>query len=221
MFGNLLGYGFCGVVEFGIAVASGHIIVPNLLAEIVTERFYGWEEHNAFSGQYGVSVNKIEIPVRVRLAVVVEAVEVHQGQQSLVLHSGLGQIREIYARGVGKEFDVEAELVLLHLSCPEGIGIAHHEVPVSGIGRTGGVTECLDDESLGIVLFVGRELSHLKGLSTVGVFEGYRQDLVGLECRLEGDVSKRTVEGVFAAGEEPCVFQLLIVASAFKSGTVK
>ena len=89
------------------------------------------------------------------------------------------------------------------------------------MGCAGSVAEGLDDESLGVVLFVGREFSHLKSLSAVGVFEGYRQYLVGLECRLEGDVSKCTVEGVFAAGEESGVFQFFIVASTFKSGTVK
>ena len=86
--GNLLGYGFCGVVEFGIAVAFGHIIASDLLTEIASERFYRGEEYDAFVGQYGVSVDKVEIAVGIRLVVVVKAVEVHQGQQALVLQSG-------------------------------------------------------------------------------------------------------------------------------------
>ena len=52
------------------------------------------------------------------------------------------------------------------------------------------------------------------GLAGIGVLEGYRQHLIGLEGQLQRYVAERLVYGIFARGQQAGVGHLLIVGAA-------
>ena len=152
----------------------------------MSERLCLGEEHSSVA--HGVSLHIVEVSVGIGLVVVVEAVGSQCTYEHCVLCLRFGYVCEIHSRGVALVFHVEAELGLLHRLC-EIIHVFHHQSPVGHHRRVARVLQRLDEEGLGGVGVVGGKLAHLVCHSAVGVFECHSQHLVGLQRRLETDVS--------------------------------
>ena len=86
--------------------------------------------------------------------------------------------------------DVQLEFVLLRGGSSQAIHVFHHQVLVAHLRCVRCVFQGLDEQGLGIVGQVGRELAHLVGCAVVGVFEGYGQDFVRLQGKVERHVAQ-------------------------------
>ena len=84
-------------------------------------------------------------------------------------------------------------------------------------GIVAGVFQRLHEQCLVDILHIGGELTHLESLSCIGVFKGHSQHLVGLQCALQRHIAQSLVHRIFRAVEQSCLFQFLIVGSAYKS----
>ena len=198
LLGNLFGHGFGRVVELGIGIllrgAGGHAFRHEIVVEVFAEGFHQGEEHASVG--HGVTVNKVEISVRVWLHVIVQPVGSEQSDDGLVFYLRLGQIVEIDACRVALELHVQPEFLSLHAGC-EVIDVLHHQVPVALCRIVAGVFQRFDEECLRHIGIVAGKLSDLEGLSAVGIFVGNGEHLVGLECGFQCDVAERCVHGVF------------------------
>ena len=74
------------------------------------------------------------------LVVIVQAVGTEQADDGLVLHLGLGDIRQIDTCRVALELHVEPELVFLDRR-RQIVDVLHHQVPVALRGVVAGVLE--------------------------------------------------------------------------------
>ena len=221
MLGNLFGNGLCRVVELLIAIVVRHAVASDFFAQMAAEGFGGREEHHAIACEDRIALHEVEIAVRVGLVVVVQAVQVHQREQSFIFQPRLGDIGKIDTCCVREELDFELEFLFLHLLRPEVIDVAHHEVPVSHDWRASRIAQGLHNERLRIVLLVGRKFAHLISLAAIRIFECHCQHLVRLQGRAQRDEAEGSVEGIFARGKQFGIFQLLIVLAAFQSDAVE
>ena len=92
--------GACGVVKFLEHIAFCHLLVANSCGKILAERLDDGEVHAAARGINGVALHIVEIAVRIAAVVVVETVEADELYDFLAFQRRLGDVREIYARGV-------------------------------------------------------------------------------------------------------------------------
>ena len=86
--------------------------------------------------------------------------------------------------------DVQLELLLLRACGSQAVHVFHHQVPVAHLRCVRGVLQGLDEQGLGIVGQVGREFAHLVGCAVISVFEGYGQDFVRLQGKVERHVAQ-------------------------------
>ena len=61
---------------------------------------------------------------------------------------------------------------------------------------------------------VGGKLTHLVGLSGIGVLEGHGQHLVRLQGRLQRDVAQGGIVGVLRGVQQACRCQLFVVLAS-------
>ena len=184
LLGVLLGHGLGRVIELVEAVLVGqlaHALLLEIAAQIVAEGF-GRGQKDAAVGD-GVALYEVELSVGVGLHVGVEAVQAHHLEQRRRLELLLGQVGQIGAGGVALVLDVHAELLLLDRR-GQVVDVLHHQVPVALRRAARRVLQRLDEEALLRLRDVGGELTHLVGLSAVGIFEGDGQHLVGLQSGL-------------------------------------
>ena len=100
LLGNLPRNGACGVVKFLEHIAFRHLLVANSSGKVLAERLDDGEVHAAARGIDGVTLHIVEIAVGVAAVVVVEAVKADELYDFLAFQRRLGDVREIYARGV-------------------------------------------------------------------------------------------------------------------------
>ena len=181
----------------------------------MSERLCLGEEHA--SVRHGVAFHEVEISVGVGFHVVVQTVGAQHLDEGHVLHLRLGQVGDVNTRRVALELHVESELVLLHVG-GQVIDVLHHQVPVALRRIVRRVLQRLHEERLTDVCHIAGELTHLVGLSAVGVFVGDRQHLVGLQRHLQRDVSQCGVHRVFRRVQESCALQLLVVGATRQVG---
>ena len=151
------------------------------------------------------------------LQVTIQTVQSHHPQQRTALQLFLGQIGEVGAGGVALVLDVELELLLLHIR-GQVVHVLHHQSPVALCGTALGVLQGLDEEHLTGLCLVTGKLTHLIGLSVVGVLESHGQHLIGLQASLQRDVAQRCIHRVFARVEQAGRGQFLIVGATVESG---
>ena len=185
VFCDLFRHGMGRVVEFGVGKLSSEGRIADGFDQVSAERLHDGEEDAARGGIHGVSFHKVKISVRHSACVVVQSVESHHRKQTLVLHGGDGEIREIDSRGVRKVFHVEHESFSLHVGGAERIHVAHHQGPVALTRCASGVFQALHDERSRVVFQVGREFAHLIVLPLVSVLKCHGQHLVGLQSRAQ------------------------------------
>ena len=109
----------------------------------------------------------------------------------------------------------------MHCRCSERIDVAHHQFPVAHLRGVRGVFERFDEESLRVVLDVGRKFPHLIGLSAISVFKRHCQHLIGLERRLERHITQGRVERIFGTAQQACAFQFFVVLTTHQIHCVK
>ena len=80
------------------------------------------------------------------------------------------------------------------------------------------VFQRLHEECLTDVGDIAGKLTHLVGLSAVGVFESHSQHLVGLQRHLQRHIAERRVHRVFRRVQQSGVLQFLIVAATREIG---
>ena len=198
-----------------------HGLAADGLGQTLAEGLDGGEIDAAALGVDGVALHVVEIAVRPYLIIIIESVEAEEREEALALQGRFGQVGEVHARGVGEDFDVELELVLLHGGGTEGIDVAHHQVPVAHLRRAGRVLQRLHEEHFLGVLAVGGELADLVGLSAIGVFVGHGQHLVGLEGLLQRHIAQGGVERVFRGRELAGRLEFFVVYPTRQPGAVE
>ena len=153
-----------------------------------------------------------------RLEVVVQAVAAQAAQQGGLLGLRLWDIADIDARGIALVLDVEAELLLLDIGS-QIVDVLHHQRPVELLRIVRRILQRLDIERLLGCGMVGGKLTHVVGLTAIGVLVGYRQHLVGLQRGLQRDVAQGAVQRIFRSGQQACGRQLLKVFATRHHGT--
>ena len=135
LLGNLLGDGLGGVVELLEHVLIGHGIVAYHPAQVLAEGLDDGEDDAARRGLHGVALDVVVEAVGVGILLGVEAVEVHELEESLTLQVGLGQVGEVGAGAVALILNDELEVLGADAVGPEGVDVLHHEVPRGVRGR--------------------------------------------------------------------------------------
>ncbi len=151
------------------------------------------------------------------LVVIIQSVSSEKLNHRLVFHLLFRYIREINAGSIALVFHVESELVLFHRRC-EIIHVLHHQVPVALVRVVAGILQRLYEQCLLHILLVGCELTHLISLSAGSIFVCYGKHLVGLQRRLQRDISESLVHGIFRRIEQTCALQLLVVGTSHEPG---
>ena len=200
-----------------IHIFVGKPVVADFLAQVVAEWLYNRENHLSGRCNDGVALDEVEASIGVILAVGIDIVEVHHLNERLAIDVAGGNVVDFGSGGVAQVLNVELEIGLLHLVCPKRIHILHHELPVGQFWRHGSTFQHLHIERLRCRGDIARKLSHLIGLSAIGVLERHGKHLIGSKCRLQRDVAQRAVECIFARSEQSGTLHLLIVASALDS----
>ena len=126
--------------------------------------------------------------------VIVQTVASQSSQQSNVLH--FGYIGQIDTCCIALELDVEAELGLLNIR-RQVIDVLHHQSPVLLLWIVAGILQRLHIQRLTGSRPVAGKLTHLIGLSAIGVLIGYCQHLVGLQTGLQRDISHGGIHLIF------------------------
>ena len=185
-----------------------HTLLFQVVAQVFAKGLSGRHEDATVAD--GVALHKVELSITVGLHVGIQAVQSHHLQQRRRLQLLLGQIGQIGTCGVALVFDVHAELFFLD-GRGQIIDVLHHQAPV-GLHRTVlGVLQGLHEEALVGLRQVGRELTHLIGLSAIGVFVGHSQHLVGLQSCLQRHIAQGRVHRIFARCQQAGRGQLLVV----------
>ena len=196
LLGCLLGYGLRRVIQLVEHVLVGHVAQSgslNLAAQVVAEGLCRGQEDAAVGD--GVALHEVELPVGVRLHVVVQAVATQELQQRLRLQLLLGQVSQVDTRRIALVLDVEPELLLLHVS-GQVVDVLHHQVPVTLRGTVRRILQRLDKQALLRIGNVTGKLTHLEGAATVGIFKGHGQHLVGLQTCPQRDIAQGLVHRV-------------------------
>ncbi len=153
--------------------------------QVRAERLYDREDDASRRRQYGVARHVVEDTVGVGLLVVVEPVEVHHLQEGLLLDVAHRQVGGVGTGRVVLVVDVETEIFLLYLVGAQRVDVFHHQVPNRFLVGDGRAFQHLDVEALFGVGDVGRKLSHLVGLSVLGVLKGHGKHLVARQLAVE------------------------------------
>ena len=135
LLGYLLGDGLGGVVELLEHVLVGHPVVAYHATQVLAEGLDDGEDDAARRGLHGVALDVVVEAVGVGILLGVEAVEVHELEESLTLQVGLGQVGEVGAGAVALILDDELEVLGTDAVGPEGVDVLHHEVPRGVRGR--------------------------------------------------------------------------------------
>ena len=162
-----------------------------MVEEVVAEWFCLWEEHTSVA--HGVTLDVVEISVRVGLVVVVETVGSEKSDECAVLYLLFGYVVEIHSGRVALEFHVKSEFLLFHCG-GKVVHVFHHQSPVGRSWTVVGVFQAFHKEGFRGILPVGGELAHLVCLSAYRVFECYCEYLVCLESGFQRYISEAAVE---------------------------
>ena len=177
-----------GVVQLLEAVFLSHTLADAVAQQEVLQcRAKGLcrrEEHTAVAD--GVALHEVEDAIGVNLVVVVQTVTAQSAQQRDVLH--LRDIADVNACGVAFVLDIELELRLLHIRC-QVVHVLHHQRPVELLWIVRRILQCLDKQRLSGIGMVSSKLTHTVSLATIGELVGHSQHLVGLQSRLQRDIS--------------------------------
>ena len=197
LLGNLASRGLGRVVEGVITIFVSQSFAAQFLSQPVAERLDYREDDAATAGLYGIAFDEVKLAVWVCLLVIVQTVQIHHFQQGCLLEWVFWYVTEAYTCGVAQELDVQFEFLSLHRLSIQAIHVLHHQVPVADAWGVACVLQQLDVQCLVVVLLVGREFTHLIGLSVVGVLVSHCQHLVALERGFQADVAQVLVQGVF------------------------
>ena len=178
------------VIEFGVDILLGDVIIPELTAQVLTERFGNREDDLTGRGLDGVILDVVKATVDIGLLVGIEAVEVHHLQQGYTVDITCRDVGQLGTCCVTEVLDIEFEVVFLNLIGTKGVDILHGKVPHAVFGRGSGTLQHLDVERLVGRGDVAREFADPIGASLIGVFIGHSEDLVAGESRLEHDVTE-------------------------------
>ena len=218
LLGYLLGHGLRGVIELGegilVRARCRHAMLLEIVLHVGSEGFGDGEEDASVA--HRVALHKIEVAVGVGFVVVVEAVSAEELDDWRTLHLSLGDVGDIDARGVALVLHVEAELLLLHRR-GKVIDVLHHQAPVALRGVVARVLQGLDKEGLADVGAVAGELTHLVGHTTVGIFIGDSQHLVGLQSGAQRHIAQRRIDRIFRTGQEARTREFLKVGTTNES----
>ena len=162
----------------------------------VTAKRLGCRQEDTSVG-YGIATHKVELSVGMWFHIGIQTVQSHHLQQGGLLQLLFREVGQIGTCGVALVLDVHAELLLLYRR-GQIIDVLHHQAPVGLLGIVRGIFQRLHEEALVGLCDVGRELTHLIGLSTIGIFKGYGQHLVGLQACLQCHITQSGVQGIFA-----------------------
>ena len=219
---NLLSDYKCGVVQFLVAIFADQARVIAQRGSQVFAEGLEYREDDLTTGRvYGEAFQEVESSVRVGVVLRVQAVEVHHADELLALDGSFVEVLYVCSDRVVAVGDVQFELLLVDAGCSKCIDIFHHQVPSASVLLSGGVgtgfqhLKCQRVGRTQFLVTVCGELTDLEHLSVVGIFVGDSEHFVLVEGALEGDVTQRCIERIFAAGEQTCRFDLLEVRSAF------
>ena len=199
---HLLGGSACGVVELLKHVLLYLFVRQSSASQCVSHSLakgFGGGEEDA-SILHGVALHKVELGIRAHLVVGIQTVAAHHLDErflgSRCGREGLGQVVQIHACRVALILHIQTELCFLHRR-GKVIHVLHHQSPVGHLRTVVGVLQCLDKECLGGVGVVGGKLTHLIGLSVIGVFVCHGKHLIGLQSRFEREIAQRLVQRIF------------------------
>ena len=186
----LFGYRLGRVVELSkgvlVSLDCRKAVVDELLLQVAAKGLGGRQEHPTIADC--ITLDKVEVTIGVGLVVIVQTVATQQLDQRLALHPLVGDISEIHTCGIALVLDVEAELGLLDRRS-QIIHVFHHQAPVALRGIVRRVFQRLHEEGFRGLCQIAGKLTHLIGNTTRGKLKGYRQYLVGLESRLQRDIT--------------------------------
>ena len=161
----------------------------------LAKRLRRWEEHTTIGD--GISLYEVEISIRIHMIVIVQAVTSQATQQDDVTCLFRGDIGQIDSCRITLILDIQTEASALN-GRSQIIHILHHQVPVCLMRTVTRILQCLDEKGLiHIIVMVGSKLTHAVGLSSIRIFIGHRQHLVGLQRCLQRDISQGTVHRIF------------------------
>ncbi|CRH71597.1 Uncharacterised protein [Chlamydia trachomatis] len=151
------------------------------------------------------------------LIVGIKAVEIHHLKQWLAIDGTCGNVIELGACGVAQILNIELEILGLHLIGSKRVDIFHHQVPHGQSWRRGCALQHFHKERLRSAVDVSRKFTHLIGFTTKCVLIRHGQDLIGIECRVEGDIAQRTIERVLRRRQQTRTLNFFIVLSSLNS----
>ena len=189
-----------------------------IVVHITAKRLHLRNEHSSI--RHGVAFHIVEVAIAVRLVVIVQSVGSQYSDDRLAFHLLLGDVVEVYARGVALVFHVETELVLLHLR-GEHIHVLHHQVPVALPGIVAGVLERFHEEGLLGVADVAGKLAHLIGHAARGILVCHRHHLVGLDIRAQRHIAEGGIHCIVGGREQTGTLQFFEVGTAHQSGSLQ
>ena len=186
-----------------------------MLTQVITKRLSRWQEYTSVA--HRIALNKVEIAVGVQLVVIIQSVATQHLQQRGTLYALVGYVGQIYTGGVALILNVQAELGFLH-SRGQVVHVLHHQLPVGLLRIVRCILNSLHVERLRCLGDVGSKLAHLIGHATRCKLEGHSQHLVGLQSRLQRDISQSLIYCVLRRCEQSGTRQLLVVASVLEVG---
>ena len=148
-----------------------------IIAQITAERLCCRQEYTSVGDS--IATYKIELSVGMWLHIGIQAIQSHHLQQSSLLQLFLREVSQIGACSITLVLDIHAEF--LFLDCrSQIIDVLHHQAPVSLFWIVRSIFQRLHEEALAGLRNIRRELTHLIGLSAIGILKGHSQHLIGL-----------------------------------------
>ena len=174
-----------GVIQLLKHIFVCQRVISYGLSQMTAERLYDGKVDTPVGCRDCIPFYKIEESVCTDLVLAVQAVEIHDTQQRGFGNLAFRDVTQIHACRVALISDVQLELFFLHRVSVEAIDIFHHQVPAGGIGRVRCILQQFYEQALSRLFDVGRKFAYLIVFSPEGIFKGYCQYFIRLQCLLE------------------------------------
>ena len=154
------------------------------------------------------------------LVVVIKSVGTQHTNDRRILDSLFRDIRQINARRIALVFHVKTEFLLLDIR-GKIIHVLHHQVPVALLRVTTGILERLDKKSLLGISNIRSKLTHLISYTTRCIFIGHSQYLIGLNTRLQRNITQGSIDGILRRAQKTGTLQFLKISTSNQTGSLQ